>query len=121
MGNKLTNNIAELNDSVKEYVQVKFDLFKLLLLKRTSEFVSYLFSYMIIILFSVMIIMFLGAAFSIWYGQKFNNYAEGILISAGVLVIIAGLFLLLRKKIITNTLLNNFSEILFEEDEDAEK
>ncbi|QGY42299.1 hypothetical protein GM418_01085 [Maribellus comscasis] len=120
MSNKLTNNIAELNDSVKQYVQVKFDLFKLLLLKKTSTFVSYLLSYLVIILFSVIIIMFLGAAFAIWYGQKFNNYVEGVLIATGFLVLIAVLFIIFRKKILTNALLSNFSEVLFD-DENQEK
>ena len=121
MSNKLTNNIAELNDSVKQYVQVKFDLFKLLLLKKTSNFVGYLLGYLVIILFSVIIITFLGAAFAIWYGQQFNNYFEGVLISTAFLFILAVLFILFRKRIFTNTLLSNFSEVLFEEDEPETK
>ncbi len=121
MSNKLTNNIAELNDSVKQYVQVKFDLFKLLLLKKTSTFISYLLSYLVIILFSIIIIMFLGAAFAIWYGQKFNNYLEGVLIATGMLVFLAILFIIFRKRILTNALLNNFSEVLFDDDHDNEQ
>jgi hypothetical protein len=117
MSNKLKNNIAELNDSVKQYVQVKFDLFKLLLLKKTTTFVNYLLSYLVIILFSVIIITFLCAAFAVWYGQKFNNYVEGVLIATGILAILALLFIVFRKKIFTDTLLNNFSEILFDDDE----
>ncbi len=120
MGKKLTKNIAELNDSVKQYVQVKFDIFKLLLLKKSSNLVSYLLGYLVIILFSVIIIMFLGAAFAIWYGQKFNNYFEGVLIATGFLVLIAVLFIVFRKKVLTNALLNNFSEVLFEEDDESQ-
>ncbi len=120
MGKKLTDNIAELNDSVQHYIQVKLDRFKLLLLKKSSNFISYLFSYLIVILFSAIVIMFLGAAFAIWYGQKFNNYLEGVLIATGFIVIIAILFIIFRKWILTDTLLSNFSEVLFEEDNESE-
>lgn len=121
MSKKLTNNIAELNDSVKQYVQIKFDLFKLMLLKKSSSFVSYILGYLVIILFSLFIIMFLGAAFAIWYGQKFNNYLEGVLIATGILVLLAVLFIIFRKRILTNPLLKNFSEVLFEDEEPTKK
>lgn len=121
MGKKLTKNVAELNDTVKQYMQIKFDLFKLLLLKKTSTFFSHLFSYLVAILFSVIIIMFLGAAFAIWYGQQYNDYLGGVLIAAGLLVLLAVLFLIFRKQIFTNTLLRNFSEVLFDDDETEKK
>jgi hypothetical protein len=116
MSNKITNNLTELNDSVKNLVQVKIDLLKLSLLKKLSIFFSHLFSYMIVILFSVLILMFGAAAFSIWYGEAYGSFTEGFLISTGIFVLLAAIFIIFRKQLLTNALLRRFSEALFEDD-----
>ncbi len=116
MSKELTKNIGELNGSVKSYVQAKVDLVKLTLIEKTTRFTAYLFNFVVVAMFSVLIIGFAAAAFAIWYGQTYNNYFEGVLIAGGCLIVVTLLFLLFRKKIITNSVIKNFSDILFEED-----
>jgi hypothetical protein len=117
MSKELTKNIGELNGSVKSYMQAKIDLVKLTLLERLSRFTAYLFNVVIIIMFSILILGFAATAFALWYGKTFNNYLEGVLIAGGCLIIAALIFWLFRKKIVTNSVISNFSEILFEEQE----
>lgn len=120
MSKNLTENIGELSGSAKSYVQAKIDLAKLTLLGKISRFTSSLFTLIVVVLFSMLVIGFGAAAFAIWYGQTYNNYFEGVLIAGGSLIVIGLIFVLLRHKILTNPLLRNFSEILFEEDENEE-
>ena len=116
MSDKLTKNIAGLNDSVKQYVQARIDLVKLQLLKKVSQSLSFIFGLFVFILIAVLVLMFSGAAFAFWYGNTYNNYLEGVLIVVGFLVLISVLFLLLKNKILTSVFLRNFSEILFEDE-----
>ncbi|MFW6246272.1 MAG: hypothetical protein ACOC13_02355 [Tangfeifania sp.] len=120
MSKNLTENIGELSGSAKSYVQAKIDLAKLTLLGKITRFTSSLFTLIVIVLFSMLVIGFGAAAFAIWYGQTYNNYFEGVLIAGGCLILVGLVFVLLRHKILTNPLLRNFSEILFEEDENGE-
>jgi uncharacterized membrane protein YqjE len=117
MSKELTKNIGELNGSVKSYVQAKIDLVKLTLLEKATRFTAYLFNFVIIVLFAVLIIGFAAAAFAVWYGQTYNNYFEGVLIAGGCLIVVALIFILFRKRIVTNPIISNFSDILFEDQE----
>ncbi len=119
MSKNLTENIGELSGSAKSYVQAKIDLAKLTLLGKMSRFISSLFTVIVVVLFFMLVIGFGAAAFAIWYGQTYNNYFEGVLIAGGCLIVVGLIFVLLRHKILTNPLLRNFSEILFEEDENG--
>lgn len=119
MRNDLTKNIAELSGSVKNYVETRIDLLKLSLLKKTTRFATYLFSVLIVVLFGTLILTFIAAAFAVWYGQTYNNYVDGVLIAAGCLFIIGAAIILLRKVFITSSVIRNFSEIMFEEEENS--
>lgn len=115
MSKDLTKNLGELNGSVKSYVQAKIDLVKLQFLEKTTRFTSYFFTFLFVLMFIMLIIGFAATAFAVWYGQTYNNYVEGLLIAGGALIILALVFILLRKQIVTTSVLRSFSEILFEE------
>lgn len=117
MSDKITDSISGLNDSVKDYIQVRIDLYKLLLLKKTTQSMSFLFGMLIAILMGTIILIFAGAAFTFWYGRTFNNYLNGVLIVIGFFLLATVLILIFRKKILTAVFLKNISEILYEEDE----
>ncbi|MBW6534816.1 MAG: phage holin family protein [Mariniphaga sp.] len=120
MSKDLTKNLGELNGSVKSYVQAKIDLVKLRFLEKTTRFTSYFFTFLVVLMFIMLVIGFGATAFAVWYGETYNNYVTGLLIAGGVLILLALIFILLRKHIVTTSVLRNFSEILFE-DEDEEK
>ncbi len=120
MSKDLTKNLGELNGSVKSYVQTKIDLVKITFLEKTTRFTSYFFSFLVVLMFLMLIIGFAATAFAVWYGQTYNNYVEGLLIAGGALILMAFVFILIRKQIVTNSVLKNFSEILFEEDEEKQ-
>ena len=120
MSKNLTENLGELSGSAKSYVQAKIDLTKLTLLEKVTRFTSSLFTMIVVVLFSMLVIGFGAAAFAIWYGQTYNNYFEGALIAGGCLIILGLIFVLLRHKILTNPVLRNFSDILFEDEKGEE-
>lgn len=117
MSKDLSDNIVELNEAVKNYVQTKLDLVKLSLLERITKFILYVITIQIAILFIFLIITFLATAFVFWYEQTFQSIFIGLLIALGFILILGLLFFIFQKKLITKNLIKNFSEILFSEDE----
>jgi len=117
MGDNLTNSMAELNDSVKQYLQAKIDLVKLLLLRKVSKALTFVFDLMVILLLIMLLVAFGGAAFAIWYGLTYGDYLTGVLIVTGFVILTLLVFLLGRKKLLASVFLSNISNILFEEDE----
>lgn len=117
MSNDLTKSIGELNHSTKQYFQTKVDLIKISLLEKTTKITSFLVTFYVLASVLIWILVFIAAAFVAWYGKTNGNYYHGILLAAGGLLILFVLFILFRKKIITQTLLRNYSEILFQDDE----
>jgi hypothetical protein len=116
MSSELIKNLGELNGSVKNYLEARIDLVKLTLLEKTARLATCLINYLVVVLFSVMVVVFAAAAFAVWYGQVYNNYVDGVLIAGGVIILICLIFILMRRQIITNSIIRNFSEVLFEDD-----
>ena len=117
MGDKLTNHMAELSDAVKQYLQAKIDLVKLLLLRKVSKALTFVFDLMIIFLLAMLLVGFGGAAFAIWYGLTYGDYLTGVMIVTGFILLLLVVFLLVRKQLLASIFLSNISNILFEEDE----
>jgi len=120
MSKDLSKSIAELNDSVKDYLQTKIDLFKLSVIEKISHFASYFIGFIVLILFVFLVVAFLFAAFAVWYGQTYDNKVVGILIASGMLVVLGLLFFLFAKKTITSNFVKTLSEIVFEENDDKD-
>ena len=114
----LSKNLSSVTDVLKDYLQVKLDLFKLDLLQRSSRAGLFLFTF-ISVLFSVFAVaIFLMFSFSFWYGERTGNLAQGFLISAGFFLLVLVLVFLLRKAVFGRNLIKNISKILFSGDDD---
>lgn len=117
MKSNLSDNFHELNQSVQDYLKVRLDLVKLTLLEKMTKISVFLISTVVFILLGMIFFLFATTAFVVWYGNQFQDYLTGLFIVTGVVVLIGLLFLLLRKSLITTTIIQRLSSILFEEDE----
>ncbi len=116
MSNDLTKNISKLNDSAKNYFQVKVDLIKISLLEKSTKITAMFINILIMILSIFWMLGFAVAAFAAWYGKTYNNYPKGILIAAGIMLILVLLFIVFRKNIITTSVLRYYSRIIFDDE-----
>lgn len=117
MSKDLSDNMLELNAAVKNYLQTRLDLIKITMLEKIAKFSLYIISFLVIILFIFLILACISTAFVIWYDQTYDNMLIGLLIALGFLVFTCFLFILFGKKIIMKNVLQNVSEILFEENQ----
>lgn len=117
MEKELVNDLEELSEPLKEYLQLQLDMEKLSLLEKLSRFGAYLFKVLVVVYFSILIIGFLLGALAVWYGKTFDNYFAGVLIAGAGLLVVAILLILMRKKIALNSALANLSDILMNDQE----
>ncbi|SFE91763.1 hypothetical protein [Sunxiuqinia elliptica] len=121
MSKNLSDNINELGDVTKKYVQTRIDLVKLTVLSKATQVTSYLISNLILALGGALILFFVLAAFVVWYGQTYGDYLTGLLLAIGVLVVLFVLFALFRNQLISSMVLRKYSSMLFEEEEEEEE
>lgn len=121
MSKNLSDNINELSDVTKKYVQTRIDLVKLTVLSKATQVTSYLISNLILALGGALILFFVLAAFVVWYGQTYGDYLTGLLLAIGVLVVLFVLFALFRNQLISSMVLRKYSSMLFEEEEEEEE
>ncbi len=121
MSSDLSKDISNINDSAKEYFKTKVDLVKLSFLEKSTKLTSLLINLWILISLLIWILIFVFAAFAVWYGDKYHNYTEGILISGGILLLIAIIFMVFRKYLVTDSVLRQYSKIMFDNTENEKK
>ncbi|MCG8578706.1 MAG: phage holin family protein [Bacteroidales bacterium] len=113
MKEKLNEEINEVKDDFEEYVNARLDLAKL----HAAENLSRFFSGMILkiglfyLLFFVLLFVSLAAAF--WLNHLFDGKGIGFFIVAGFYLLLALLFLALRKSLIQKPVIQSFIQLFF--------
>ncbi|MBX3256540.1 MAG: phage holin family protein [Chitinophagaceae bacterium] len=83
---------------LKEYIEVRLELFRLQGAKLLSKSLS-LFIWITIVLFLVFfILLFLGVLFALWIAEISNSHIIGFASAAGVFVLLLGIVIIFRKK-----------------------
>jgi hypothetical protein len=121
MSKNLSDNFNGVTEAVKEYIQARIELMKLTALGKATQITTQIVSSLILILFSMIILVFAFVAFVVWYGQAYNDYLTGLLIAVGALVVLAILFYLLKKPLLTSIVLRGYLSLFFEENEKEER
>ena len=120
MSKNLSDNFSDLSKTTKKYIEARIDLVKLTFLEKATNITVSLIDRLVLTMLSALIVLFALAAFVVWYGQTYHDYLAGLLITVGILVVLTVLFLLFKKRMITSSVLRDYSSMLFEEEEDKE-
>ena len=120
MSNDLKKDFSKLNDTTQEYLKTKVKSLKVSLLAKLTKFTAAIINIWLIATFVTWILTFAAAGFIVWYGQTYQNYLTGFLLAGGFLIVVLLLFIIFRRRIITNPVLRNFSEIIFDDDKESE-
>lgn len=113
----LIEDIHELSDVIKNYIEARIDLFKLGIIKKIAKIGTYFLSTIFISIIILVALFLLTQAFVGWYDEVYGSSSEALLISAGFYVFLAIMVFLFRKQLLTNRIVKNIAEILFDEDE----
>jgi hypothetical protein len=117
----LVENVSELNDVIKSFIEAKFDLWRLTLLQKITRLGTYLLSTIIIAIIILIITLLLTFAFTQWYSNTIGTLIESYLIAAGVYVLFALIVFFLRKQLFSNMMVRNIASIIFSDEESEEE
>ncbi|MBN2173635.1 MAG: phage holin family protein [Bacteroidales bacterium] len=117
----LVENLSELKEAAKKYIQANIDLVKIRLMEKLIRTGTYFFSVITVIIVIAFILMSLTLAFSFWYGKYYDDLVGGFLISAGFYILIGLALIIFRKSIFTNSIIRNLAKILFSDNEKEKK
>jgi uncharacterized membrane protein YqjE len=117
MSNEFKKEFSQLSVAVKDYIKTLTEIEKVNLLEKMSLLGGYLFRLGVIAFFSLLLTAFLLSALVVWYGRLGNSYLGGVLIAAGLLVLVAAACIIFRKQIVTNSVMKHLSRILFNDRE----
>jgi cytochrome c biogenesis protein CcdA len=106
-------NDEGLASSIKEYVNMKIDLFALKSVEDISIVSSKVILILIYAMLGVVILQLTGFALSYFIGELLNSTALGFLIVGGVFIIAFLTVFLLRKKLFTNSIVKMFINMFF--------
>lgn len=112
MENKPTN-IEELFQKLKEYADVRLNLFKLQGISKVSGLLSSAISFILIGVIFITFIVCLTIGLSLWIGDSLGKTYYGFFIVAGFYVIIGLILFLARGKILKAPISNKLIKELF--------
>ena len=104
--------IGKLIQEIKEYLDLKYDIARLDITEKIVVLFSVFYSFMIFVILVPGILMFLSFALAYYLGLVFGGYHWGFLVVGGLYFIIAIIFLIFRKRLITKPLVRFLSKLI---------
>jgi hypothetical protein len=112
---KFSESVNTLSDHLKEYINLRVDLVKLILVEKLSRLTSLMLLFIIFLILLMFAAVFLGLAFVLWYGNNIGPMWAGALIVVGVLLLKGIVLFLFRKKFLLNPVITQLSKIILED------
>ncbi|MBE14924.1 MAG: hypothetical protein ABNH00_10690 [Dokdonia sp.] len=111
-----TNQLERLYQKVENYTKTSVLLYKLNAVDRTADIVSSLASRAVIAVILTFITLFLSIALSVYLGNLLGDISLGFVVVSGLYLIILGVILLFKRKLIINPVSNNIIATLLKPD-----
>jgi uncharacterized membrane protein YqjE len=114
------DNISEVIDVSRKYIDAHIDLIKLTLLEKISKVVSLIISSTLILLVASICLLFVSLSAAIFIGHRLNCLEAGFMIIAGFYFVLIIVFWQLRDKLVINPVVRRLKDILFPDNETEE-
>jgi polyferredoxin len=95
------NFISKWKDKITDFAEAKVEQVKLNIIEQVSSIGSFLLYAIMLLLMLLMVFILLGFSLAEYFGNLFDSYALGYLITAGVYFIFALILVAARKSITT--------------------
>ncbi len=117
---KISENFSAMTDDVRQYIQLKLDMLRLVITEKMSKLTSFFMLGVIFLCFFFFFILFVSLAFLFWFKDHLGPAWAGSLIIAGFYLLLGFLAYRLRFKLFIDPLVSELSKIIMEGDEDDE-
>lgn len=115
----LSDNVSSISDGVKEYINLRVDLVKLLVTEKIALVASLAAIAIMMFLLIMFLLLVLSMSFVYWFSiSQMGPAWLGALLVAGFYLFFAGIVILFRNPIIVNPIIRKLTK-LFMEDRDG--
>lgn len=118
---RIADNISEVIDASRKYVEANLKLFKLSLLERLSKVVSLIISTTLVMLVGTIVMLLLSLSAAVLIGDMLHSRALGLLIMALFFLLLVIFLWVKRKTLIINPVIRSLNDIVFSDDEPDEE
>ena len=117
---RISDNISLLTENVKDYVNLRIDLLKLILTEKIAKLASFFLIAVIFFILAMFLLLFLSMAFVFWFGNDIGPAWLGALIVTAIYILGGILIYVKRHQFFINPLVSHLSKILMEEKDENE-
>jgi hypothetical protein len=117
---RITDNVSMLTENVKDYVNLRIDLAKLILTEKIARLASFFLISVIFFILAMFLLLFLSLAFVYWFGADIGPTWLGALIIAAIYVLGGVLIYVKRHQFFINPLVTHLTKILMEDKDENE-
>lgn len=118
---RIADNISEVIEVSKKYMEANLQLFKLSLLERLSQVVSLIISAALVMLAGALFLLFLSLAAAVYIGGLLHSQTLGFLVIALVFFVLLIFLWFKRKTLVINRVIRNLNDVVFTEAEANEE
>lgn len=119
-GTRISDNISQLSENVRDYVNLRIDLAKLTLTEKIARLASFFLIAVIFFILAMFLLLFLSMAFVFWFGNDIGPAWLGALIITAVYILGGVLIYVKRHQFFINPLVTHLSKILMEDKDENE-
>ncbi len=98
-GKELFSHIASLKDNIKSYIEAKSSYYGVLAFEKAVKLLSLLLANIFLMMAGLLALLFLSGAAAIYLGMLLDSILYGMLIVAGVYLLVLFVFMAARKRI----------------------
>ncbi len=110
---EIKENVEDIQENTKAYLESTISYYKLWGFKVAMKSTTLAFKFFLIAICLLIVMLFVSVAGALAIGKLLDSYVFGFLIVAGIYLVLAFLFFLVKDKIIEGPILEKFSEIFF--------
>jgi uncharacterized membrane protein YqjE len=112
---KISDNFSNLTENVKDYVNLRIDLIKIILTEKIAKLATFFLIAVIFFILGMFLLLFLSIAFVFWFGSAVGPGWIGALIVTAFYILLAALIYLQRNAFFINPLVSTLTKILMED------
>jgi uncharacterized membrane protein YqjE len=117
---RISQDISQITENVRDYVNLRIDLAKLILTEKIARLASFFLIAVIFFILAMFLLLFLSMAFVFWYGSDIGPAWVGALIITAIYVLLGLLIYVRRHQFFINPLVTHLTKILMEDKDENE-
>lgn len=112
---RISDHFSSLTENIKDYINLRVDLTKLIITEKVSRVVSFFMIMVIYFIMAMFLLLFLSMTFVFWFGEFIGPYWLGTIIITSVYILFGIFIYIKRHEIFINPLVSHLTKILMED------